>query len=86
MSQQPDLLSAMHRTIDGSGAGAGGTRNISGTNREYVQLEAELADLHDKEAALLFTSGWISNLASLGTLGRLMPGCAIFSDGSTIIP
>lgn len=80
MGQHPDVLAAMHETINRTGAGAGGTRNISGTVTEHVALEQELAGLHGKEAALLFTSGWISNLAALGTLGRLLPNCVIFSD------
>lgn len=80
LGQHPDILDAMHRAIDLCGVGTGGTRNISGTNCQHVALESELADLHGKEAALIFTSGWISNLAALGTLGRILPDCAIFSD------
>jgi len=80
MGQHPDVIAAMEEALHDVGAGSGGTRNISGNSHYHIELEAELADLHGKEGALLFTSGYISNEATLATLGKILPGCIIFSD------
>jgi 5-aminolevulinate synthase len=80
MGQNPKVIAAMEEALHDVGAGSGGTRNISGNTHYHIDLEAELAELHGKEAALLFTSGYISNEATLSTVAKLLPGCIIFSD------
>jgi len=80
MGQHPGVIAAMRQAAAGMGTGAGGTRNISGTNHPLVELEQELADLHGKEAGLVFTSGFVSNEAGISTIARLLPNCLIVSD------
>jgi 5-aminolevulinate synthase len=80
MGGDATVVEAAVRAAQYYGAGAGGTRNISGTHRPILELEAELADLHAKDAALVFTSGWISNLAAISAIGSLLPNCLILSD------
>src|SRR5580693_4979776 len=78
--QNPIVTQAMHQAIDEAGSGSGGTRNISGTTHYHVELEQELARLHGKDSALLFTSGYVANEAALSTLTKILPGLIVFSD------
>ncbi|MEJ6594930.1 5-aminolevulinate synthase, partial [Parasphingorhabdus sp.] len=80
MGQHPDVIAAMEEALHDVGAGSGGTRNIGGNTHYHIQLERELADWHGKSGALLFTSGYVSNEATLSTLTKILPGCIIFSD------
>ena len=82
MGQNPYVIAAMHAALEESGAGAGGTRNISGSSHAHVDLEQELAALHGKEAALLFNSGYMSNWSSLSTLASRLPDCVVLSDAA----